>query len=36
MAGSDARQVRDDLESFKEFIEQRGAPPGRWSGNVEN
>ena len=36
MAGSDARQVRGDLESFKEFIEQRGAPTGRWSGNVES
>ena len=36
MAGSDARQVRDDLASFKEFIEQRGAPTGRWSGDVDN
>ena len=36
MAGSDARQVQGDLESFKEFIEQLGAPTGRWSGNVEN
>jgi len=36
MAGSDARQVRDDLESFKQFIESRGASTGRWSGNVEN
>jgi uncharacterized membrane protein len=36
MAGSDARQVRDDLESFKELIERRGAPTGRWSGDVEN
>jgi len=29
MAGSDARQVRDDLQSFKEFIEQRDEPTGR-------
>ena len=36
MVGSDARKVRGDLESFKEFIEQRGAPTGRWSGDVEN
>ena len=36
MAGSDARQVRDDLASFKEFIERRGAPTGSWGGNVEN
>jgi len=36
MAGSDARQVRDDLESFKQLIERRGAATGRWSGDVEN
>jgi uncharacterized membrane protein len=36
MAGSDARQVRSDLESFKEFIEERGAATGRFGGNVEN
>ena len=36
MAGSDARRVRGDLESFKEYIEQRGAATGRWSGDVES
>ena len=36
MAGSDARQVRDDLESFKQFIESRGSATGRWSGDIDN
>jgi uncharacterized membrane protein len=36
MIGVDNRRVRGDLESFKEFIEQRGAATGRWSGDVEN
>jgi uncharacterized membrane protein len=36
MIGVDNRRVRGDLESFKEFIEERGAATGRWSGDVEN
>ena len=36
MVGVDSRRVRGDLESFKEFIEERGSATGRWSGNVEN
>jgi uncharacterized membrane protein len=36
MIGADSRRVKGDLESFKEFIERRGAPTGRWSGDVEN
>jgi uncharacterized membrane protein len=29
------RQVEGDLERFKEFIEERGAPTGAWRGEVE-
>jgi uncharacterized membrane protein len=36
MIGADDRRVRGDLESFKEFIEERGSATGRWSGEVEN
>lgn len=28
------RRVENDLESFREFIEQRGAPTGAWRGEV--
>jgi uncharacterized membrane protein len=36
IVGVDNRRVRGDLESFKEFIEERGTAEGRWSGDVEN
>ena len=36
MVGADDRRVRGDLESFKEYVEERGAATGRWSGGVEN
>ena len=28
------RQVKEDLERFKEFVEQRGAPTGAWRGEI--
>ena len=28
--------VENDLKRFKEFIEQRGAPTGKWSGEIES
>ena len=28
------RRVKGDLERFKEFIEERGAPTGAWRGSV--
>jgi uncharacterized membrane protein len=28
------RQVKGDLERFKEFIEQRGVPTGAWRGEI--
>ncbi len=34
--GLDSRRVKGDLESFKEFIEARGAETGAWRGDVEN
>ena len=34
--GLDSRRVKDDLESFKEFIESRGGETGSWRGEVEN
>ncbi|MGQ0465060.1 MAG: SRPBCC family protein [Sporichthyaceae bacterium] len=34
--GFDDRQVRGDLERFKEFIESRGRETGDWRGNVDN
>jgi uncharacterized membrane protein len=30
------RRVQGDLERFKAFIEERGAPTGAWRGNVES
>ena len=33
--GLDSRRVKGDLESFKEFIEERGAETGAWRGDVE-
>ncbi len=30
------RRVEGDLERFKEFIEERGAPTGAWRGEVES
>ena len=32
--GLDSRRVKGDLESFKEFIEERGAETGAWRGDV--
>jgi uncharacterized membrane protein len=34
--GFPQRQVRGDLERFKEFVEGRGAPTGAWRGEVEH
>jgi uncharacterized membrane protein len=33
--GADSRQVKGDLERFKELIEARGAESGAWRGQVE-
>ena len=33
--GFDDRQVQQDLENFKKFIEERGAPTGAWRGEVQ-
>ena len=33
--GSDDRQIMADLERFKHFIEDRGAPTGSWRGHVD-
>ena len=33
--GFDDRQVEQDLENFKKFIESRGAPTGAWRGSVD-
>lgn len=33
--GFDDRQVRKDLQRFKEFIESRGSETGAWRGDVE-
>jgi uncharacterized membrane protein len=33
--GSDSRQVKKDLERFKEHIELRGAESGAWRGEVQ-
>jgi uncharacterized membrane protein len=30
------RRVQGDLERFKEFIEERGAPTGAWRGQVDS
>jgi len=32
--GFDERRVKGDLERFKAFIEERGAPTGAWRGTV--
>ena len=32
--GSDDRQVKGDLERFKEFVETRGVETGAWRGSV--
>ena len=34
--GFDSHQVGQDLDRFKEFIEERGAPTGGWSGEVDH
>ena len=34
--GADTRRVKKDLESFKEFVESRGAETGAWRGDIEN
>jgi uncharacterized membrane protein len=34
LIGSDNRQVKHDLERFKEFIEARGQATGGWRGDV--
>lgn len=33
--GADSRQVKSDLERFKEYIESRGAETGGWRGEVQ-
>jgi uncharacterized membrane protein len=33
--GQDDRQVKEDLERFKELVESRGAASGAWRGEVE-
>jgi uncharacterized membrane protein len=33
--GFDDRQVQDDLERFKKFIESRGTETGAWRGSIE-
>jgi uncharacterized membrane protein len=33
--GVTSRAVKNDLENFKEFIEERGAATGAWRGSVE-
>jgi uncharacterized membrane protein len=34
--GSDSRQVKKDLERFKELVETRGAETGAWRGEVRD
>jgi hypothetical protein len=34
--GQDDRQVKGDLERFKELIESRGAETGAWRGAVDH
>ena len=36
LIGLDSHRVKGDLESFKEFIESRGAETGAWRGDIEN
>jgi uncharacterized membrane protein len=33
--GLDARRVKAHLESFKEFVESRGAATGAWRGDID-
>jgi uncharacterized membrane protein len=33
--GFDDRQIQQDLDNFKRFIEERGAPTGAWRGEVD-
>jgi hypothetical protein len=33
--GADERQVKKDLERFKELVERRGVESGTWRGEVE-
>ena len=33
--GLDSRRVKGDLESFKDFIENRAHETGAWRGNIE-
>jgi uncharacterized membrane protein len=33
--GFDSRSVQNDLESFKDMIESRGAETGAWRGEVQ-
>jgi uncharacterized membrane protein len=35
LLGFDDRQIEQDLENFKRFIESRGAPTGAWRGSVD-
>jgi uncharacterized membrane protein len=35
MLGQDDRQVRNDLERFKELLEARGAETGGWRGEID-
>ena len=30
------RSVENDLKRFKEFIEERGTPTGKWSGSIDS
>jgi uncharacterized membrane protein len=32
--GFDDRQIKDDLDHFKQFIESQGSPTGAWRGEV--
>jgi uncharacterized membrane protein len=35
LLGFDDRQIQQDLDNFKRFIEERGAPTGAWRGTVD-
>jgi uncharacterized membrane protein len=34
--GLDGGQVEDDLERFKDLVENRGAPTGAWRGEISS
>ena len=34
--GFDSRQIKADLERFKEYIESRGTETGAWRGEVQS